>query len=65
MSKEVLIEAIEPICTRIGSLDLNDANCKEILANEFPLEDLGHIRSLVEQGIQEGWLCPRGKAPMT
>jgi len=65
MSKEALIEAIQPICTRINSLDLRIENCKEILANEFPLEDLGHIRSLVEEGIQEGWLCPRGKDPMT
>jgi len=60
MSKASLIEAIQPICARIRSLDLYKNDCKEILDTEFPLHRLSHIRTLVQQGLEEGWLCPRG-----
>lgn len=60
MSKEALREAIQPICTLIQSLNTQKDSIKEILEKHFPISELNEIRSLCEQGIEEGWLCPRG-----
>jgi len=62
MSKEALKQAIQPICTLIQSLDLNQDSAKTILNKHFPISELDEIRRLCEQGIKEGWLCPRGGA---
>jgi hypothetical protein len=65
MSIEVLKEAIQPICLLISTLDFTKDNIKEILVRKHPLTSLARIRALVEQGIHEGWLCPRGDAHLT
>ena len=65
MNKTALIEAVQPICQFIQSLDLNQPDCISKLDAAFPMGKLDHIRKLVEEGIQDGWLCPRGQSPLT
>ena len=64
MSKEALQKAIQPICSLIQSLDLTQDPIENILNETFPLSDLENIRALCIQGLNEGWLCPRGEAPL-
>ncbi|MAA79597.1 MAG: DUF4863 domain-containing protein [Deltaproteobacteria bacterium] len=64
MSKEALQKSIEPICTLIQSLDISIDPIENILNEMFPLSRLNKIRALCEQGIHEGWLCPRGENPL-
>lgn len=60
MSKALLIQNIQPICSLIRTLDLTDTSgARKALNTHFPLESLEHIRTLCISGLNEGWLCTR------
>jgi 2-hydroxylaminobenzoate mutase len=61
MSKVGLQEAVQPICALIKTMDFATDEIKHVLDVHYPLSSLGQIRTLVLQGINEGWLCPRGE----
>ena len=60
-----LQDEIQPICSFLLSLDQKNENIKEKLEEKFPLSSLSSLRTLVIDGIENGWLCPRGEHPLT
>ena len=62
MSLESLRTAVQPILDEIAELDITKPQkAKKRLEERFPLSQLQNIKALVLAGLQEGWLCPRGK----
>lgn len=64
-----LLAALQPILDRIRLVDLSltpaDLQAqRDDLQREFPLDgtELSLVRTLVEAGLEEGWLCPRENA---
>ena len=59
MSKDKLKTAVQPILDYISKCDLNNPKLQSDISQKFPLDELSHIRNLVQEGIQEGWFAPR------
>lgn len=56
-----LLAALQPILDHLATLDPDDPEAAEELAETFPLDGpvLAQVRTLVELGVEEGWLTPR------
>jgi hypothetical protein len=56
-----LLRSLQPLLTAIGNLDPSDPGAREVLQTRFPLDHptLRDVRSHIDLGLQEGWLCPR------
>ena len=56
-----LLAALQPILEHLAGLDPADPGCRDALQASHPLDgaELEHVQSLVELGLEEGWLCPR------
>lgn len=62
MAKPIeLIAALQPILDHLAELDPDDPDTVHELTDAFPLEgpELVLVRTLVELGLSEGWLCPK------
>ncbi len=59
-----LIAALQPVLETLRDLDPADADAASTLARRHPLdsEDLRQVRVLLEDGLEEGWLCPKENA---
>lgn len=56
-----LLAALQPILDHLAELDPADPQAAAHLAAAFPLDgtELRLVRTLVDLGLEEGWLCPR------
>ena len=61
MSKNQLLEALEPLLHTISSLDLTHSNIANRLEEQHPFSALSPIKKLLLDGLKDGWLCPKGK----
>lgn len=63
MSKEALLEALQPLLTALRDVDVDDPPGAVKLLNErFPVSSLGALKKLVRQGVAERWLCDKENA---
>jgi len=64
--RDELLRRLEALLPSVQSIDPSKAREAEAtLARRHPLggSDLGRIRTLCEEGIEAGWLCPREASP--
>lgn len=56
-----LLAALQPVLEHLRGLDLSAPGAAASLAAALPLDgsDLAPVHTLVELGLEEGWLCPR------
>ena len=60
MSVEKLLTALQPLLTRLATIDVTKpAEAAAQLNREFPLEKLAELKALVRQGVEARWLCDR------
>lgn len=63
MSVEKLLTALQPLLTRISTLDVTKpAEAAATLNREFPIAKLADLKALVRQGVEARWLCDRENA---
>lgn len=56
-----LIAALQPVLERLRAADTASADTAAALNHDLALDGpiLGMVRTLVELGLDEGWLCPK------
>jgi hypothetical protein len=56
-----LQESLKPILSVLKDIDPSDPNAADLLNQRLPLggPELLRVRSLVDTGLENGWLCPR------
>lgn len=61
-----LLHALAPILKHLSSIGPAQSSHRAELNEKFPLGSpiLAPIEKLVREGVQEGWLCPRGEPGM-
>lgn len=62
MSKEVLMEKLQPILAFLKGQDVSQADALQASLNEqFPVKGdaMQSVKQLFAQGVDEGWLCDR------
>jgi hypothetical protein len=63
MSVEKLVATLQPLLTRLATLDASKpAEAAAQLNRELPLEKLAELKALVRQGVEARWLCDRENA---
>ena len=64
---DALMVALAPILRQLASCDPSQPDLAHQLDQQFPLdgEILTVVRKLLENGLSEGWLCPRGEPGMS
>ncbi len=59
-AQQALIDTLAPLAHRVSELDLSDpATAAATLEAEFPVAELGAVRSALFAGRDAGWLTPR------
>jgi hypothetical protein len=58
-----LLAALKPVLEHLSGLDAGTPGLAEALEAALPLggESLKPIEALIHEGIEQGWLCPRGE----
>lgn len=57
----VLLDVLAPVLAQVAKVDVSDAAATQGLNALYPLEGpvLTSVRSLLRQGVTQGWLCDR------